>query len=140
MRPNIVNAWPTPQRGRRGQGNRPQRTSRAGAKQNGVRKKDLWDAGAGSEGRQAAPATAHDPEDPAGILAAVRAALASGDQTAADRLIADWKREARRTRDVSALEAAVAAAHLAAEPTLLDDATLAIEVSNLIKRQVSVRK
>ncbi|MEO1303756.1 MAG: hypothetical protein AAFV37_02180 [Pseudomonadota bacterium] len=116
------------------------RTYRVWAKQRGFRKKDLLDAGSVSEVSQAAAATAHQAEDPVGILAAVRAALACGDQAAADRLIADWKREARRTRDVSALEAAVAAARLAAEPTLLDDVTLAIEVSNLIKRQVSVRK
>lgn len=115
------------------------RTYRAWAERGGFRQKDL-SRDPKPECPTARSDTPLDPIDPIAILEAVREALAAGDRAAVDRLIAGWKRETRRSRDLAALEAVVAAEHLATEPASVDVDALALEVSNLIKRPVRVRK
>ncbi|MCR9270270.1 MAG: hypothetical protein NXH72_09810 [Hyphomonadaceae bacterium] len=74
------------------------------------------------------------------VLGAVRAALAGGDRGRADRLIAAWKVQARRARDLAALEAEAAEALAADETAPLSDAALAAEVSALLGRGVRARE
>ena len=70
------------------------------------------------------------------VLAAVRSALAEGNRSQADKLIADWKRQTRHIRDLRALEIAAAEDLAALEDQTLDDQTLAELVSGLIGRSV----
>ncbi|MHA7901201.1 MAG: hypothetical protein ACX94B_15165 [Henriciella sp.] len=74
------------------------------------------------------------------VLGAVRAALAGGDRGRADRLITAWKVQARRARDLAALEAEAAEALAADETAPLSDAALAAEVSALLGRTVRLRE
>ena len=93
-------------------------TYSAWAKRYGFRACDLR-AGAAREDAPPPP-----PDNAITVMAAVRSALAEGNRSQADKLIANWKRQTRQTRDLKALELAAAEDLAALSDQTLADQTL----------------
>ena len=73
------------------------------------------------------------------ILNALHDASQEGDRSRADRLIADWKVKARRTRDLAALEAEAAEELSTGQGEPMSNEDLVADISALLGRPVKLR-